>query len=144
MLLLLSVLAAVLPVEAVRQLPPLSDLARFPSEPYCQTMVLFNRAWLAQFRVQQVLHPEQADWTAEACWQADHCADIWGQVCMAQHGIIPSRMMSRGKRPDVWVKYWTVQRAALGRLREVMGEEAYLSGVMPPPVPLWALRRLGN
>ena len=38
--------------------------------------------------------------------------------------------------------YVTVRRQALKKLRDLVGEEAYLAGTLPPNVPTWRFNEL--
>jgi hypothetical protein len=38
--------------------------------------------------------------------------------------------------------YVTVRRLALKRLRELVGDEAYYAGNLPPCVPIWRLQEM--
>jgi hypothetical protein len=58
--------------------------------------------------------------------EADRLYQVWDTV--------------RDARCDYY--YVTVRRQALKRLRDMLGSDAYYSGVLPPHVPLWRFQRV--
>ena len=81
----------------------------------------FNRAYRQHIDIRQPGEP--ASWweLRSALQETDHLYQIWDTV--------------RDARCEYY--YVTVRRQALKRLREMLGEEAYYSGRLPPYVPMW-------
>jgi hypothetical protein len=100
--------------------PPLCDSNRFPEPEAIDELILFNRAYrqyLEQRRTIDTLHQEE--WRA-AAEETDHFYGMWDLI--------------RDARSSSWPV--PQRRAALKRLRELLGAEAYDSGYLPPHVPL--------
>jgi len=102
--------------------PPLSDLGRFPPFAVAQAGDCLSGTHLiwCEERLAESPLPQKgaaADWRREA----DGLHDRWDALRDAGY-------TSYGDH---------YRRARLGRLRELLGDEAYFAGWMPPPVPLW-------
>jgi hypothetical protein len=106
--------------------PPLHDGMRFPERTVVSDLLAFNRAY--RQHLDTLLAVELVHWweLREALQEADRLYQIWDTV--------------RDARCDYY--YVTVRRQALKRLREVLGDEAYCSGCLPPHVPLWRFQRI--
>ena len=120
--LLLAALSVPAPVS-------LADADRFPSGAECQAAEDFARLHLRWLEVQAAWSQsgeEDAYWrecVAEARW----CFDCWDAVGAG----------AANERPDAAYRLqW------LARLRELIGDEDYFAGRLPPPVPVWRFRRL--
>lgn len=106
--------------------PPLQDCLRFPDRNVVNELLAFNRAYRRHLENRQAM--EQANWWElhESIQETDHLYHIWDTV--------------RDTRCDYY--YVTVRRQALKSLRELVGEEAYWSGCLPPHVPVWRFARI--
>lgn len=123
--LLWVILAVPLPPEP----PTLADCARFPPAAVCQAMEDFGKAhleWLearASLAVGDGAHDYWQARRAEARW----CFDVWDWcgACAGCEGMEEHRRV-----------------LALRHLRDLLGDEDYEAGRLPPPVPVWRFRRL--
>lgn len=103
-------------------LPPcdLADRYRFPPQEAAAANLRVARARLAWIDSHTPLWRHQYEWHFLARRHAKWRYDCWDWLNAAQGG--------EGRGPDYW-------RYSLGRLRELIGEEAYRRGTMPPPDP---------
>lgn len=106
--------------------PKLEDGFRFPDRATVSDLLAFNRAYRQHLDVRQPL--ELPNWwdLREALQETDRLYQIWDTV--------------RDARCEYY--YVTVRRQALKKLREMVGDEAYLSGQLPPHVPVWRFKRI--
>ena len=106
--------------------PNLSDCLRFPDRATVNELLSFNRAYRQHIDVRQPV--ELAHWweLRAVLQETDQLYQVWDTV--------------RDARCEYY--YVTVRRQALKRLREVIGEEAYYSGNLPPHVPLWRFQEI--
>jgi hypothetical protein len=106
--------------------PALHDCLRFPDRATVNDLLGFNRAYRQHVDVRQPV--ELAHWWGlrAALQETDQLYQIWDTV--------------RDARCEYY--YVTVRRQALKRLREMIGEEAYYSGNLPPCVPLWRFQQM--
>ena len=101
--------------------PPLHDCTRFPDRTLINELLSFNRAYRQHLDSRQSL--ELTYWweLREALQEADRLYQIWDTV--------------RDARCDYY--YVTVRRQALKKLKDLIGEDAYAAGELPPYVPEW-------
>jgi hypothetical protein len=101
--------------------PPLHDCLRFPDRERVNDLLAFNREYRRNLSIRQPV--ELARWweLREALQETDHLYQVWDTV--------------RDARCDYY--YVTVRRHALKKLRQLLGEDAYYNGRLPPCVPLW-------
>ena len=106
--------------------PLLSDGSRFPERAVISDLLTFNRAYRQHIDSRQAV--EVVHWweLREAVQEADRLYHIWDTV--------------RDARCEYY--YVTVRRQALKRLKEMIGEEAYHAGQLPPHVPVWRFQRI--
>lgn len=106
--------------------PTLSDGLRFPERAVISDLLTFNRAYRQHIDSRQAV--EVVHWweLREAVQEADRLYHVWDTV--------------RDARCEYY--YVTVRRQALKRLREMIGDEAYHAGQLPPHVPLWQFQRI--
>lgn len=106
--------------------PRLDDSLRFPDRAVVTDLLAFNRSY--RQHLDTCLSVELVHWweLREALQEADRLYQVWDAV--------------RDSRCDYY--YVTVRRQALKRLREMIGEEAYYSGSLPPLVPIWRFQRI--
>jgi hypothetical protein len=106
--------------------PPLCDGIRFPDRDTVNALLAFNRAYRQHLSLRQPV--ELAHWwdLRAALQETDLLYQIWDTV--------------RDARCDYY--YVTVRRHALKKLRELLGDEAYYNGWLPPHVPLWRFQEI--
>ncbi len=102
-------------------LPPLSDLQRFPPREVARA----NR----QFAV-----------TAREYLRARWAVETWRQPdLLLQLDEFQAHLAAWNALEDAWLEHYdeTTRRAKLAFLRHLIGDERYAAGAMPPPVPWW-------
>ncbi len=106
--------------------PALNDCQRFPDRAAVTDLLAFNRAYRQNIDVRQPL--ELPQWWAlrEVLQETDRLYQVWDTV--------------RDARCEYY--YITVRRQALKKLQEMVGPEAYLTGRLPPHVPLWRFQMI--
>jgi hypothetical protein len=106
--------------------PALCDCSRFPEREVINELLAFNRSYRQHLGVRQPV--ELAHWWEfrAALQETDYLYQVWDTV--------------RDARCDYY--YVTVRRQALKKLREIVGEEAYYMGQLPPHVPLWRFQEM--
>lgn len=107
------------------QAPALDDCFRFPDRATVNDLLAFNRAYRQQIDFRQPVELAHGGELRGAVQETDRLYQIWDTV--------------RDARCDYY--YVTVRRQALKRLRDLVGEEAYYSGNLPPCVPLWRFQQ---
>lgn len=109
---------------STRGQPPSSDVHRLPPRPEAQANADFG--WAVACSLRQRLG--WASWhepTRAAAEEAEARAAVWTAIAEATD-------------PRAWV---IARRAALDRLRRLVGEEDYARAEWPDCVPLWTFRR---
>lgn len=106
--------------------PCLADGQRFPDRPTVNEMLAFNRCYRQYLNVRQSMELAHA-WKYQAALQeTDQLYEIWD--------------IARDARCEYY--YVSVRRQALRRLREMVGDEAYYTGRLPPHVPVWRFQKI--
>ncbi|MCS6865664.1 MAG: hypothetical protein RMJ56_06465 [Gemmataceae bacterium] len=105
--------------------PRLAECQRLPDRQTVNELIRFNRAYRKHLEEREVWELDRADVLSEALRETDRLYRQWDAIRDAQCDFY----------------YVTVRRAALKRLRDAIGEEAFATGRMPPYVPLWAFQR---
>jgi hypothetical protein len=106
--------------------PRLADSFRFPERAAVNELVRFNRAYRKNLDQRQLLETDRADALRAVIWETDRLYQVWDAV--------------RDARCEFY--YVTVRRHALKRLKDLVGEEAYNRGTLPPNVPTWRFNEL--
>jgi len=106
--------------------PPLADALRFPDRATVSELLAFNRSYRQCMETRQAVEPVHGWEFGEAVAEADRLYQTWDLV--------------RDARCDYY--YVTVRRQALLKLRELIGEENYYAGRLPPHVPVWRLHSI--
>jgi hypothetical protein len=101
--------------------PPAQDCCRFPERTAVNEFLAFNRAFRQHLDIRQPGEPARWWELRTALQETDYLYQVWDTV--------------RDARCEYY--YVTVRRQALKRLREMLGEEGYYSGRLPPYVPVW-------
>jgi hypothetical protein len=105
--------------------PAMNDCLRFPDRDLVNELLSFNRAYRQHISARQPVELGRW-WEYRATLQeTEHLYQVWDTV--------------RDARCDYY--YVTVRRQALKKLRELLGEEAYYAGRLPPHVPLWRFQQ---
>jgi hypothetical protein len=104
--------------------PTVEDCLRFPERPKVNELLAYNRAYRQHMDMRQPLELVHGWELRLALQETDRLYQIWDKV--------------RDARCPYY--YVTVRRQALKQLREMVGEECYYSGNLPPCVPLWRFR----
>ncbi len=109
--------------------PPAGDADRFPSNEACwkaYRLRAVHRAWVQERYFASGYKNEYACWISEIeklgnCWEL-----VWR--C---HGSL----RENGDDQDHCTESW--KRDRLKELRDMLGEDAYYNGWMPPMIPIW-------
>jgi hypothetical protein len=106
--------------------PAIHDCVRFPDRDTVNECLAFNRAYRQHIGVRQPV--ELARWWEyrAVIQETEQLYQVWDTV--------------RDARCEYY--YVTVRRQALKKLREMIGEEAYYQGRLPPHVPLWRFQEI--
>lgn len=107
--------------EELNDAPPLADSYRFPERTAVNEMLVFNRAFRKFLEERQPLEQVRSADLRVVQQETDHLYQVWDSV--------------RDARCEYY--YVTVRRQALKRLRDLVGEDRYQNGRLPPHVPLW-------
>lgn len=104
--------------------PPVGDLNLFPPVAICKEMIVAAEVYRCHVELRKHFPSWQYwEWHAVAA-EAKWCHDAWDWLHWA-HTV-----------PGTGSK-----RHALGRLRDLIGPDAYYAGQMPPCVPIWRFER---
>ncbi len=109
--------------EELRTAPPLCEAERFPGRDLVSDMMAFNRAYHDNLSKRLELDRIHAEELRQALQETDQLHRVWNTV----HEI---------NCPYYYVTY---RRQALRQLRELIGEQAFYTGNLPPHVPLWRI-----
>jgi len=118
----------------------LTDLDRFPVP--AQPWVVFSREIEQHIDTQKVIYPWRRDFLEVIRSELVAERKVWDALADAQRTYWQDDCCFSGW-PGVgcvWAVSDEVRRAALRRLRELLGEADYAAGRMPPPVPWWTFR----
>ena len=102
--------------------PSLMERVRFPPREIACEAMKFNRAYRRHVEERQALELHHWWYWQEVIGETDYLYHCWDWLHAAQGG--------EGRDEDYW-------RRSLQRLHELLGDDAYFQGVMPPPAPLW-------
>lgn len=107
--------------QDLKDAPQVADALRFPERAAVNDIVQFNRTYRKHLDERQQLEPGRAGALRDVAWETDRLYKVWDAV--------------RDARCEYY--YVTVRRQALKKVRDLVGEQAYLSGALPPNVPTW-------
>lgn len=99
----------------------LSDRERFPPRECAHASLTFNREYHAHIAARRSLDLRNEEYWSETLEETAALYEAWDWLHAAQEG--------EGKGEEYWLH-------SLRRLRELIGEEAYQQGTMPPCVPV--------
>jgi hypothetical protein len=105
--------------------PPLHDCLRFPDPETITELILFNRAYRDSLERRRTAEPVRRDELQAALDETDQLYNVWDQIRTARN--------EQYRVPE--------RRAALKRVRQLLGAEAYYTSRLPPHVPLWRFHR---
>jgi hypothetical protein len=106
--------------------PPVVDALRFPDRATINDFLVFNRAYLKYLEMRQPLEVAPGPDLYVLQREVEDLYRIWDTV--------------RDARCEYY--YIWVRRHALKRLRDMLGDEDYYRGNLPPYVPLWRFQVL--
>jgi hypothetical protein len=112
--------------EELRNAPPLADAMRFPDRTTVNELLVFNRAYKNYVEVRQPMELAHGFTLRTAQKEVDQLYQVWDTI--------------RDARCEYY--YVTVRRQALKRLRDLLGDDDYYNGELPPHVPLWRFQSL--
>lgn len=101
--------------------PRSAEAFRFPDRRLSAELIQFNRGYRANLAKRQTIEADRFDDLSAAIKETDRLYHIWDAV--------------RDARCDYY--HVTVRRAALKRLKTMLGDEDYLTATLPPNVPTW-------
>ena len=101
--------------------PLLAEAERFPDRKLINEFLALNRAYRNQLTQRLAIDLIHAEEIRVAVQDTDQLYQIWDAV--------------RDSRCDYY--YVTVRRQSLSLLRDLIGDESFYSGRMPPQVPVW-------
>jgi hypothetical protein len=108
----------------LRDAPKLADAQRFPDRGAVNELLAFNRAYRRHVGSARAMNLDRVQVVDATLRETDELYQVWDAA--------------RDSRCEFY--YVTVRRAALARLREALGPDAYAAGDLPPHVPLWRFR----
>lgn len=108
--------------------PPLVDAQRFPDRAAVNELLVFNRAYRKFLEERQPVDSVHAEELRKVQREVDQLYLVWDAV--------------RDARCEYY--YVTVRRQALKRLRELLTEEHYEQGLLPPHVPVWRFQEVSR
>jgi hypothetical protein len=103
--------------------PPLIDCSRFPDRNLISDLLGFNRAYRDALASRLEFDRVHAEDLRTAIEETDLLYRIWDSL--------------RDARCDYY--FTTYRRQALKLLRDIVGDQAYYSGQLPPHIPLWRI-----
>lgn len=114
--------------QELRVAPPLDDAQRFPDRAVVNELLVFNRAYRKFLEERQPVDSLHAEELRIVQREVDQLYQVWDAV--------------RDARCEYY--YVTVRRQALKRLRELLSEDDYDHGALPPHVPTWRFQTIRN
>jgi len=101
--------------------PPLADGQRLPPPGLIRQLLGFNSAYRQFLEARREVRRLDWDELTEVLSETDRLREVWQAAADATS-------------PD---HIWVCRRRALKRLKDLIGEEPYDAGSLPPCVPLW-------
>jgi hypothetical protein len=112
--------------DSLYDAPPLHDEWRFPDKQIVDNLMCLNRAYKNHLENRRSLELVYQQELNELIVEVEHLYQIWDTL--------------RDSKVNYY--YVNVRRAALKKLRESIGDEAYYNGQLPSPIPLQRLTRI--
>lgn len=110
----------------LKGVPPISDSVRFPSRDYIAALLTDNRTYSRILEGRRDGEPGRYEEIMAVTRENDKLYKVWDAV--------------RDAKCEYY--YVSVRRTALKRCMELIGEEAYYAGRLPPHVPVWRFQRV--
>ena len=109
--------------------PFVVDCQRFPARSDCYDAKSYNRFYKQhiEFKLQVSVYQNKEFWR-QTLQETDYLYQVWDTVS--------------DSRSEYY--YVTVRREALKNLRDMIGEDAYYTGELPPYVPLWRFNEVSK
>jgi hypothetical protein len=104
-----------------KEAPRIAECQRLPERTTVNELIQFNRGYRKHLSEKLSLDRDRSEQYDVALHETDRLYKVWDSV--------------RDARCDFY--YVTVRRAALKKLKESIGEEAFTLGQLPPNVPTW-------
>ncbi len=101
--------------------PHLEECQRFPQRALVTDFIAFNRAYRCDLNARLLIDPLHAEDLRNAIQETDQLYHVWDAI--------------RDARCEYY--YVTVRRQSLLLLRQLIGNEGFYSGQLPPHVPVW-------
>lgn len=106
--------------------PQVADGGRFPERAVVNELIRFNRAYRKHLDGRHELEFDRTESLRSVMRETDRLYQVWDAV--------------RDARCEFY--YVTVRRQALKKLKDMIGDEDYASGTLPPNVPTWRFNEL--
>jgi hypothetical protein len=106
--------------------PKVADSFRFPERAAVNDLVRFNRAFRKHLDQRHELETDRSEELRTVMRETDRLYQVWDAV--------------RDARCEFY--YVTVRRQALKKLQDMLGDEAYQAGTLPPNVPTWRFNEM--
>jgi hypothetical protein len=103
--------------------PLVEEALRFPKRDVVLDFLICNRAYRAELQLRALLEPARAAHFEIAMHEAEELHHIWVVVADTRWGFLSV----------------TARRQALQQLRDLVGEQAFYSGELPPYLPVWRI-----
>jgi hypothetical protein len=107
--------------QELKDVPLVADTARLPDRQTVCERIRFNREYRKTLEVRSAYESDRAEEIRGVMCETDRLYQVWDSV--------------RDAKCDYY--YVTVRRQALKKVRDLIGEEAYTKGELPPNVPVW-------
>lgn len=105
----------------LKHAPMLEECRRFPDRAMINDFLAFNRAYRSDLNAQIAIDQIHAEELRVALRETDFCYQVWDNL--------------RDARTEFYNV--TVRRRAFLAVRRLAGDEAFVSGRLPPHVPVW-------
>lgn len=106
--------------------PQVDDSGRFPDRSVANELIRFNRAYRKHLDQRHELEIDRSESLRSVMRETDRLYQVWDAV--------------RDARCEFY--YVTVRRQALKKLKDMVGDDDYASGSLPPNVPMWRFDEL--
>jgi hypothetical protein len=108
--------------------PALADCERLPPHETIRQFLAINATYRQYAEIRRCLRRHEWDALTEAIQETDRLCYVWqtAREAMAED------------------QNWVCRRRALLRLRQLIGNDAYFNGDLPPCVPLWRFELASN
>lgn len=110
---------------ALRSAPTLADCHQLPPLGLCSCMLTANREFREELKRRAACDMVHREEIIAAIDDTDAMYHVWAAAAYAQT-----------RHYDV-----TMRRQSLHTVRRMIGPEAFYTGLLPPPLPLWAIPR---